>query len=417
MLTEEQLRKVQAKFEKWRRERIQRAKALIKVQKKNSSLQVQVDSLKAAIEMCSSKISDLRGRCARAEEDAKAAREENKILRSQIGFLLLMRKEEEEEGVEADEDDAAAAAAASSIMISSLNANDSSGSPNNKGPKLSNPQNMDRKTQNETLSMIRADHIRRMSQIGGGGTHQQQSTQPTPPPQQQLPHKSSSSSANAPNQKRTIETSGDGGDLGDNELEGKSRLPLPMPSDDDEDEDDAEKTSQRTDAEVGSSDARYCDLREPSNNNNNTPSTRPRHRHTQPAPADHHQQQQQERHQYRDPDVIKEGFMGIVLDIKTSTKYFRIQEKPASPTYLLAWHKSHKSNLIFYEGAIELVQSVKISFEPKSNTIMITHNSPAETTKIRPKTPQDAKEWVAVLNQCVKGELLSSKQKRDAFKK
>eukprot|EP00466_Bigelowiella_natans_P012796 jgi/Bigna1/85893/estExt_fgenesh1_pg.C_60354 len=105
-----------------------------------------------------------------------------------------------------------------------------------------------------------------------------------------------------------------------------------------------------------------------------------------------------------EPYVLKEGFLRIETELKESTRYFRIQEKPASPTYLLAWFRSRKAGNVFYEKAIELIESVGIAVE--ENTIIVNPiNQPdIGEMRIKAKTTADAQEWADILIKCSKAD-------------
>mmetsp|Transcript_22380 Transcript_22380/g.33340 ORF Transcript_22380/g.33340 Transcript_22380/m.33340 type:complete len:353 (+) Transcript_22380:124-1182(+) len=83
-LTKEQLHKIQTKFHKWKRDRIARSKALVKLEKENKTLRVQVDSLTEAIKQCSKKISGLRDDCTKGDK----LKVELETLRAELSFII-----------------------------------------------------------------------------------------------------------------------------------------------------------------------------------------------------------------------------------------------------------------------------------------------------------------------------------------
>jgi len=289
VLTSDQLRKVQAKFDKFKRERIRRSKALLKVQKKNGELQVRVDSLTTAIEMCSAKISNLRSKCQKRENEIQNLREENKLMRSQISFLLTQTGDETANSRR----DSKAQRAIDEIRA-----------------KMAPP------------GTIKSDK----NDIGGD--------EATMTPEE--------STADAAGDVVAVPRPNDDDD--DNDEDSKNRTDLNNDNDDG-DEDKLRKNK-------GCNDEKTKDSTSSSSRNSNntntgsgitTNNTEKKKESNSNEPLATKEEggggstvdELPNQTDNSEPYVLKEGFLRIETELKESTRYFRIQEKPASPTYLL----------------------------------------------------------------------------------
>mmetsp|Transcript_31524 Transcript_31524/g.76919 ORF Transcript_31524/g.76919 Transcript_31524/m.76919 type:complete len:422 (-) Transcript_31524:419-1684(-) len=272
VLTGDQLRKVQAKLEKWRRERVRRSQALLKVQKKNEALQVRVESLTTAIEMCGTKIATLRSKNQKSETEAKRLREENAELGAHITFLLryanggsildpeckrLFDSITREFGQTKNEDIPNGTDPANTPDNEEGNADEKSYDAGDSEGKMSTTPNI-------------ASELQENDFIDGSNN--------------ELP---SGSIDMKQIDSMSMMSNIDNGSLKTDDILGYASLPL-----------DSTLSGVVVDSE---------------------------------------------------PMVLKEGYLKLQLDIKMATRFFRVQEKPASPTYMLAWFKSQKKSNLFYQ--------------------------------------------------------------------
>uniref|UniRef100_A0A7S0CMP2 PH domain-containing protein n=1 Tax=Amorphochlora amoebiformis TaxID=1561963 RepID=A0A7S0CMP2_9EUKA len=87
-LTKKQLIKLQAKLEKWRKDRVRRSNALIKLEKENSRLRVQVGSLTEVLKLMREKLTGQRSKAKKAQSEAEILCNENETLKAKLSFLL-----------------------------------------------------------------------------------------------------------------------------------------------------------------------------------------------------------------------------------------------------------------------------------------------------------------------------------------